>query len=99
VGACQAIAKAFYFEFMRIKLLFINLLLALGLLAARATSAQTPDWHAAQTLPGYRASCCFRESAVDAAGNVYLTGSFSGDATFGDTTLRWSSKSRQNWVL
>jgi hypothetical protein len=64
------------------------LLLLLTLLTTRLASAQTPDWHAAQTLPSASTSCFFKKSAVDAAGNVYLTGCFSGDAIFGDTTLR-----------
>jgi hypothetical protein len=63
------------------------LLLLLALLATRLASAQTPDWHAAQTLPTISPNCFFKESAVDAAGNVYLTGCFSGDAILGDTTL------------
>ena len=79
--------KSLHAQIMPVKLLFTNLLLAFWLVAVLAASAQTPDWHAGQTLPGLLGNCFFRESAVDAVGNVYLTGSFTGDVTLGDTTL------------
>ncbi len=69
------------------KLLSHWLPLAVGficlLLPAGATWAQTPAWQWADS-PGMGYS---KGTAADAAGNVYVTGRFSGSATFGATTL------------
>jgi hypothetical protein len=56
---------------------------ALLALAPEPAAAQAPPWHWAHTLCIGNAAA----TALDAAGNVYVTGRFSGTATFGATTL------------
>jgi hypothetical protein len=67
------------FSFPRPFLLLTLLLLS----AARPLCAQAPAWLNA-TCPGAGSGT---STAVDAAGNTYVTGSFTGTATFGATTL------------
>ncbi len=66
----------------RLRPLFLLALLLL-LSAAHPLCAQTPAWLDA-TSPGAGAG---KSTAVDAAGNTYVTGSFIGTATFGAITL------------
>ena len=61
------------------------LLIAVFLLSAGSRLfAQAPPWQDAVSPPGAGQS---NSTAVDAAGNTYVTGTFSGTATFGATTL------------
>ncbi|WP_167856699.1 T9SS type A sorting domain-containing protein [Hymenobacter aquaticus] len=61
-----------------------GLLILLGALIAAPSLAQTPAWQMAQLLSTRTIAGA---TATDAAGNVYLAGSFVGSATFGTTTL------------
>lgn len=65
-----------------------GLLLALWLLAATA-GAQAPAWvlATAATTPLAGSASTISDMAADASGNLLVTGSFSGQATFGSTTL------------
>lgn len=78
--------------------------------AAGKTQAQAPapGWQAALATAGGNA--LVTATAADQAGNVYLTGSFSGAATFGATTLtssggtdvfvaKWTAAGGFNWAL
>lgn len=56
----------------------------LWLLACRPALAQTPNWQAAVAAIG---DVQVQASTNDGNGNVYLTGGFTGTATFGTTTL------------
>ena len=60
--------------------------IVVGLLAAPAAPAQTPTWHWA-LAPATTSTTVCRSTAVDALGQVYVTGSFRGTVTFGTTTL------------
>ena len=56
-----------------------------------AAQAPAPAWQTAQAVPtavaGPRVSSAVSATAVDAAGNVYIAGSFSGTVVLGSTTL------------
>lgn len=60
-------------------------LLALWLLAASGTQAQAPAWQSLLVLAGSYGSAT--AMATDAAGNIYLAGTFNGTLTLGSTTL------------
>ncbi len=71
------------------------LLVVVCLLSAGArVAAQAPGWQWASS-PGEGVGSC---TAVDAAGNVYVAGSFRGTATFGATTLLSVSGSNDVFV-
>jgi hypothetical protein len=62
------------------------------LLAALATHAQAPEWQSAirfgqGSIGRYSLGHGLRATAADASGNVYVTGYFSGEVSFGSTTL------------
>ena len=68
--------------------LTIGLLSMLLGLAAPAVRAQAPTWQQAVALaPVAGEASQFRATATDAAGNVYVAGSFGGTITLGGTTL------------
>ena len=54
-----------------------------GLLAGHRVVAQTPAWQTAVAT----GDVLVQATTTDAAGNILLTGGFSGSATFGSTTL------------
>jgi hypothetical protein len=82
-------------------------LLFLLWLAGPAARAQAPAWQAAIVVSqGLTAFSSIGPTAADAAGNVYVTGTFSGTVDFGSTTLtatgtrdlfvaKWSSATNQ----
>ena len=61
----------------------------LGLLVAPRAQAQAPAWQTAipVALSQHNGNSLVEATAVDAAGNVYLAGTFSGVITLGSTTL------------
>ncbi|MDO7873364.1 T9SS type A sorting domain-containing protein [Hymenobacter sp. ASUV-10] len=67
------------------------LLLLMGLLATPAARAQAPAWGAVSTIDN--APARIYASATDAAGNVFVTGAFSGVARLGSITLTSSGDS------
>ena len=70
------------------RLFLMVLLLAVGLGRAQG-QGQAPPWELAVSSNNQPSgsSCEIIASAVDAAGNVYVTGSFAGSITFGSTVL------------
>ncbi|OWP64517.1 hypothetical protein CDA63_03880 [Hymenobacter amundsenii] len=61
--------------------------LLLTLLAGSAAYAQAPEWQMPQTFTQTNGSSHVAAVATDAAGNVFVVGSFSGTVNFGATTL------------
>ncbi|MCC2548963.1 hypothetical protein LJY25_21135, partial [Hymenobacter sp. BT175] len=65
--------------------------LALALLPAARSLAQAPAWELAlsgsSNPPGTTGISLATASAVDASGNVYITGFFTGTVSFGSTQL------------
>ena len=60
-------------------------LLALGV--SMSARAQAPSWQAGAAISGSTGTTTVDATAPDANGNLYVTGSFRGTATFGTTTL------------
>lgn len=75
----------FYFLLAR----YLRLFLIAGLLLPLASQAQAPNWSAlASGGPSSSTDASLtRATTVDALGNVFVTGNFSGQVTFGSTVL------------
>jgi len=62
-------------------------LVAAGLLTPTGVRAQTPSWQTLLALAGNGNSVSTTATTLDAAGNLYMVGTFTGSLTFGANTL------------
>ena len=65
----------------------VGLLSGLFLAFIFSAAAQAPAWQTARAVAAAGAGSLVKATAIDAAGNVYLAGSFSGNLVLGNTTL------------
>ena len=67
---------------------FGRLILAALLLASLESQGQAPNWRwAVQSVNGFNTAAVVTATAVDAAGDIYVTGTIQGAVAFGSTTL------------
>lgn len=92
--------KHLYLFFKPIRYAFTSLagLLVLGLLAAPETYGQAPVWQTAIGTDLTRSSSSeVRATAVDATGNVYVTGTCAGAINIGTTTVVSAGQDKFLW--
>jgi hypothetical protein len=73
---------------------YLTLLVALLLVAGRRSEAQgTPNWQTVMAMTSDAGGASIQATTTDAAGNVYVVGSFSGYINFGNIQLAGSAGS------